>query len=283
MDLDARLDLNTRVLRRTDPHAAQILGVASFAVLYSYEKDWVFNRNGPENFVVGVTPEDDIELTNEFIIYRPESDTAGAADEGDIYGIWIFEPSQLEQFGKMILDLQKAPYPPKEPAPGPIDIDALFGAAHVPQKQNGQAHVFTESERTGASILNALFRDAAPAALAEASSVQANDSSTPPVAETLTVEQRGASINFDDLFAGQAPHSKEEDAAPHSDADAGADADADADAHSRLARLLNGARLEERVPRDETLQRDEFVHALVSLLYKDASLVDDLYARYLAR
>lgn len=41
MDLDARLELNTRVLRRFDPQITQILGVASFAVLYSFEKEWV--------------------------------------------------------------------------------------------------------------------------------------------------------------------------------------------------------------------------------------------------
>lgn len=45
MDLDERLQLNTRVLRRFDPCISQILGVASFAVLYSFEKgEWVRGR-----------------------------------------------------------------------------------------------------------------------------------------------------------------------------------------------------------------------------------------------
>lgn len=30
----------------------------------------ILNRDEPENFSVGVTPQDDIELSNEFIIYR---------------------------------------------------------------------------------------------------------------------------------------------------------------------------------------------------------------------
>lgn len=41
MDLDARWELNSRVLRRFDPQFSQITSAASFAVLYSYDKEWV--------------------------------------------------------------------------------------------------------------------------------------------------------------------------------------------------------------------------------------------------
>ena len=41
MDLDARLQLNTRVLLRIDPCVTQLLSVASFAVYYKYENEWV--------------------------------------------------------------------------------------------------------------------------------------------------------------------------------------------------------------------------------------------------
>jgi len=41
MDLDARLELNTRVLRRLDPGVAQVLGVASYSVLYRFDEEWV--------------------------------------------------------------------------------------------------------------------------------------------------------------------------------------------------------------------------------------------------
>ena len=40
MDLDARLQFNQRVLKRYDASITQILGVASFSVLYSFNKEW---------------------------------------------------------------------------------------------------------------------------------------------------------------------------------------------------------------------------------------------------
>lgn len=47
-----------------------------------------------------------------------------------------------------------------------VDMDTLFGSNKVPEeagiKETQPVHAFTESERNGASILNALFRDAAP-------------------------------------------------------------------------------------------------------------------------
>ncbi|KOS12675.1 mrna-decapping enzyme 1b [Malassezia pachydermatis] len=187
MDLDARFQLNTRVLRRFDPCMTRILGIASFAVLYSFDKEWtktgtegplflyerseepyycmqILNRDEPENFSVGVTPQDDIELSNEFIIYRSsQKDDAG---NEDICGFWIYEPSQLEQLGKLILSLKEGPYPPP-PAPTTtsqsIDMDALFsGAPKAAATPPQQVPVFTEEDKTGASILNALFHDAAP-------------------------------------------------------------------------------------------------------------------------
>lgn len=32
----------------------------------------ILNRNDPENFSIGITPDDDIEMSDEFIIYRPQ-------------------------------------------------------------------------------------------------------------------------------------------------------------------------------------------------------------------
>lgn len=47
-----------------------------------------------------------------------------------------------------------------------VDMDTLFGSNKTPEeagtKEAQPVHAFTESERNGASILNALFRDAAP-------------------------------------------------------------------------------------------------------------------------
>ncbi|WFD30783.1 hypothetical protein MSPP1_001807 [Malassezia sp. CBS 17886] len=179
MDLDARLALNLRVLQRFDPGVCEILGVASFAVLYSFDKAWtktgtegplffyrrttaphyalqILNRNAPENFSVGVSPQDDIELSNEFIIYAPQRGEV-PGDDDDVYGIWIFEPSQLKQLGDTIRtsSVQREPYPTSVPEQtASIDMDALFAPTSVPQHTSP---VHTEADRTGASILNELF------------------------------------------------------------------------------------------------------------------------------
>ncbi|WFC99771.1 hypothetical protein MYAM1_002516 [Malassezia yamatoensis] len=197
MDLDARWELNSRVLRRFDPRFSQIVGTASFAVLYSYDKEWtktgtegplflyqrseapfislkILNRNDPDNFSIGITPEDDIELSNEFIIYRPQQTGTSwhrlMQDESDIespdiYGIWIFEPSQLEQLSNTIKSCQKstsfAPTSGDEQTKSEaLDLDSLFQSAKSEDGHMGP--VYTESERNGASILNALFQEAAP-------------------------------------------------------------------------------------------------------------------------
>lgn len=41
MDLDATLAFNQRVLQRYDTSITRIIGVASFSVLYSFDKEWV--------------------------------------------------------------------------------------------------------------------------------------------------------------------------------------------------------------------------------------------------
>ena len=144
MDLDARLQLNTRVLQRIDPCALHILASASFVVYYTYENEWtktsvegplflyqrseapyyglqILNRNDPEPFYVGITPSDDVEISEAFLIYRAHQPDDGNAGDHTIYGFWIFEPSQLEQLAKTITSLQKAHYPP--PAPPPLRVD----------------------------------------------------------------------------------------------------------------------------------------------------------------
>ena len=130
--------------------------------------------------------------------------TEDRADD-TIYGFWIFEPSQLEQLGKMILSyvylclyspffpsLQKGPYPPPQPqvkslpeaadqlsvSSVPSDdailasqtqsirLEDLLGGKDAKDARDSDSSssgvpVFTEQDRTGASILNALFREAA--------------------------------------------------------------------------------------------------------------------------
>lgn len=213
MDLDARLQLNTRVLRRIDPCAQQILASASFVVYYTYENEWtktsvegplfvyqrseapyyglqILNRNDPEPFYVGLTPSDDVEISEAFLIYRAHEPDDGNAGDHTIYGFWIFEPSQLEQLAKTITSLQEAPYPPPAPPSLPMDhvptsisLDALFGQPEAP--------AFTEQERTGASILNALFREA---------SEKNRDATPEPEAPEPVSHLQSTSIDLDTLF-----------------------------------------------------------------------------------
>ncbi|WFD18891.1 hypothetical protein MCAP1_001104 [Malassezia caprae] len=316
MDLDERLQLNTRVLRRFDPCISQILGVASFAVLYSFEKgEWtktgtegplflfqrseapyfgmqILNRNEPENFAVGITPEDDIELSSEFIIYR--SHQKSDSDDEGICGFWIFEPSQLEQLGKLILSyvhaltrsLREGPYPPP-PAPvasETIRLDDLFGTQTDAQAPAPPAPVFTEEDKAGASILNALFRDAAPAQsqpeAQEAPEVHEAKEEQAPVPEAQAPAQR---IDLDDLFAGAtlrepepvapaAPEAKEAPQTPEPVAQEPVPAPAPAPEQGLLERLppnVGG--------------RAEFVQQLIVLLCTDKAYVDQLYTEYRAR
>lgn len=128
---EARTAFNLKVLRRHDPSIVTIFETASFVVLYNYnDGEWtktgvegplflfrrrlppyngffLMNRNGVENFSADVTPDDDLEITPEFIIYRPEQND-------EVYGIWVFEPSQRMAVGDKLLRLQQMGEAPKE-------------------------------------------------------------------------------------------------------------------------------------------------------------------------
>ncbi|WFD26115.1 hypothetical protein MNAN1_001090 [Malassezia nana] len=307
MDLDERLQLNTRVLRRFDPCISQILGVSSFAVLYSFDKgEWtktgtegplflvqrseapyfvmqILNRNDPENFVVGITPDDDIELSNEFIIYRShqKSDT----DDEGICGFWIFEPSQLEQLGKLILSyvshpshgsLREGPYPPP-PAPAPsesIRLDDLFGTEASAHESTAVPPMFTEEDKAGASILNALFRDAAPAAEKSAEAVHpALPPSDGPAPQN---------IDLDDLFASTSVADPADEAPVETPKSPPAPAKAPESTEAGLLQLLTPSDTAERLP-PTLMNRAEFVQHLVVLLCTDKAYVDQLYTEYRAR
>lgn len=129
--LSARTSLNLKVLRRHDPSIVTILETASFVVLYNYnDGEWtktgvegplflfrrrvppyngffLMNRNGVENFSADITPDDDLEITPEFIIYRPET-------SNEVYGIWVFEANQRMFVGDKLLKLQQMMDGPSE-------------------------------------------------------------------------------------------------------------------------------------------------------------------------
>ena len=230
MDLDARREMNLRVLRRFDPSIVHIVSVASFAVLYSYEGEWsktategplflfqraaaphgllILNRNGPVSFSVDIHRDDDIEMSKGFIIYRPHAQLDAA--EEDIYGIWVYESAALEQLWRSLIDLQHDRVAPA----GESILDALFD----PQ--------ISANDHAGASVLNQLFEDAQRMQDEAADASGASASST--------------AVDFDELFAAPAP---------------------------TLA-LLTDTHAERRLPRHpERLTRREFVQHLMTLLY----------------
>lgn len=287
MDLDARLQLNTRVLQRIDPCALHILASASFVVYYTYENEWtktsvegplflyqrseapyyglqILNRNDPEPFYVGITPSDDVEISEAFLIYRAHQPDDGNAGDHTIYGFWIFEPSQLEQLAKTITSLQEAPYPPPAPtslradhAPTSISMDALFGQPEAP--------TFTEQERTGASILNALFREASdknqdtapePEVPEPASQIQSTPIDLDTLFGTASVQESSdpmAMEPVDELRAPKSPPTSIGDTLPASQVVAG----------------LEGH-----------LSRADFVQKLIVQLCTDQAYVEKLYAEY---
>ncbi|SNX83747.1 related to decapping enzyme [Melanopsichium pennsylvanicum] len=129
---EARQAFNLKVLRRHDASIVSIVSTASFVVLYNYNSigEWtktgvegplflfrrrkspyngffLMNRNGVENFSADITPEDDLEITPEFIIYRPETSE-------EVYGIWVFEPNQRMGVGSELLRLQQIAEAPSD-------------------------------------------------------------------------------------------------------------------------------------------------------------------------
>ncbi|PWN27863.1 PH domain-like protein, partial [Jaminaea rosea] len=112
----ARHAFNIKVLRRHDASISSILYSASFVVLYQYStssSSWtktgiegpmflfkrsespfygafVLNRNGVENWASSIRGEDDLEVSEDFVIFRSTSD----GDGDRVVGIWVFEKEQ---------------------------------------------------------------------------------------------------------------------------------------------------------------------------------------------
>ncbi len=162
---EARSSFNLKVLRRHDPSIVEIFETASFVVLYNYNNgEWtktgvegplflfrrrlppyngffLMNRNGIENFSADVTPDDDLEITPEFIIYRPE--TSG---DNEVYGIWVFEPSQRMAVGDKLLKLQQMVEAPSEEQVRVADAASSSTVADAKQAAAGGAAQKTGKE-----------------------------------------------------------------------------------------------------------------------------------------
>ncbi|EST05236.1 Dcp1-like decapping [Kalmanozyma brasiliensis GHG001] len=223
---EARSSFNLKVLRRHDPSIVSIFETASFVVLYNYNNgEWtktgvegplflfrrrlppyngffLMNRNGVENFSADVTPDDDLEITPEFIIYRPE-----ANDE--VYGIWVFEPGQRMSVGDKLLRLQQmVEAPSAEVVRVAEQSSSAAGESKQAEKKNGKE---TEAKGgkgkvNGKPKRNAKQTTTAPLMVEKDSADEA--SSTPaPSAIASTDSEVSRQINLDDLFGSSAPAS----------------------------------------------------------------------------
>jgi hypothetical protein len=120
-------ELNNAVLRRHNPEIASILSLAPYAVVYAFNPEsqqwektgmegsmfvcqlvpaaygqerysvFVLNRRGLNNFDLHLTDENNVEITDEFVILKSDAKTAGGFQEEDsnagaakIYGLWIY-------------------------------------------------------------------------------------------------------------------------------------------------------------------------------------------------
>ncbi|QKX61075.1 uncharacterized protein TRUGW13939_08221 [Talaromyces rugulosus] len=123
-------DLNNAVLRRHNPEIASILSLSPYVVVYAFNLEsqgwektgmegsmfvcqlvpeaygqerysvFVLNRRGLNNFDLHLTDENNVEITDEFVILKSDAKTAGFnsddnnnnnnAEAGKIYGLWIY-------------------------------------------------------------------------------------------------------------------------------------------------------------------------------------------------
>lgn len=129
-------DLNFSVLKRYLPTIHTVLGIANYAVLYTFNppaQAWqkadiegtlfvcalgpsangldqccaiILNRRGLENFIVNIQSPGDIEVSGEYLYLRSETD-------GETYGLWIFSEEdtstaqQREHICGLITELAK--------------------------------------------------------------------------------------------------------------------------------------------------------------------------------
>ncbi|KAJ3018088.1 hypothetical protein HKX48_003164 [Thoreauomyces humboldtii] len=120
MDPTARLAVNLNVLRRHDPSISQILESSSHVVVYDFDpvtKNWtkkgiegtmfvfqrsvaplyglfVMNRLGLENLMVLLNADMEVQLLQEFVIYRQPDDS--------VQGLWMYETADRTRIVKTL-------------------------------------------------------------------------------------------------------------------------------------------------------------------------------------
>lgn len=237
---EARSSFNLKVLRRHDASIVEIVETASFVVLYNYNSgEWtktgvegplflfrrrlppyngffLMNRNGVENFSADVTPDDDLEITPEFIIYRPEKN-----GDNEVYGIWVFEPNQRMAIGDKLLKLQQMAEAPSEEQVMAADrassstVPAVSGdggkqaaAPAAAGSQKNAAKVEPEGKAAKQRANGKAKKGAKQAATATAAAPTAGEKSIDDEAAvpSAAADNVGSTqINLDDLFGSSAP------------------------------------------------------------------------------
>lgn len=274
---EARSSFNLKVLRRHDPSIVSIFETASFVVLYNYNNgEWtktgvegplflfrrrlppyngffLMNRNGVENFSADVTPDDDLEITPEFIIYRPE-----ANDE--VYGIWVFEPGQRMSVGDKLLRLQQMVEAPSAEVVRVAEqsSSAVGEAKQTPQKGGKETEgKGAKAKANGKPKRNAKQTTTAAVVVEKDSADEA--SSTPAPSASASVDSEvSRQINLDDLFGSSAPAP-----APAQPADEPTEKQSVSQAPSNGANLLdslfqNAASLDSNPPAASTPEPSKF-------------------------
>ncbi|KAG1469358.1 hypothetical protein G6F56_003304 [Rhizopus delemar] len=187
MEPVARKKLNLEVLRRHDANITDILDQSAHAVVYKFDiekKNWeklgyegvmfltkgkchpyfslyVLNRLSIENYCLHLTDFEEINLTDEFIIYQ--------TTEGEACALWLFEKkdrerilSKVQQLHEGIKSLPSTQKPQKSAPPEPkVDIlDMLKKASDkstpIPEK------VQQNSPKQANDLMNMLRRGGAP-------------------------------------------------------------------------------------------------------------------------
>ncbi|KAG8906751.1 hypothetical protein FRB99_006242 [Tulasnella sp. 403] len=129
MSTAMRLQWNIRVLQRHDPQITTIVDQFTYAVLYRYEHDrWIkrgvegsmfvytrtepprhgfciLNREGAGNFVQPLRRGDDMEITDDYIIYRPAD--VGRDDYESFIGIWTADVVERKRLSEFMLRIQQ--------------------------------------------------------------------------------------------------------------------------------------------------------------------------------
>ncbi|CEG69746.1 hypothetical protein RMATCC62417_05766 [Rhizopus microsporus] len=177
MDLVARKKLNLEVLKRHDPNITDILDQSAHAVVYKFDiekKSWeklgyegvMFLTKGLsiENYCLNLTDFEDINLTDEFIIYQ--------TTEGEACAIWLFEKKDRERIlakvQKLHEGIKNLPATPKKQQQQPepkVDILEMLKrgstkSTPIPEKQQQQQQPIQQNSPKQTTDLLGLLKKA---------------------------------------------------------------------------------------------------------------------------